>query len=687
MLRFCAMNELLHSPGAHPWSLPNKRDFRVVENEWLTLRDRTRLAARLWIPDGADRSPVPVVLEYIPYRKRDATRALDNHTGLRLAQYGIAFVRVDIRGSGDSEGVLTGEYTRQEHEDALEVISWLAAQPWSNGSVGMRGISWGGFTTLQIAAMAPPELKAIMPVCFSDNQFTDDAHYLGGALCNANFFWGTMFQTVMTSPPDPDVVGERWREMWLARLEAAPPILSQWTSHQRFDEHWQAGSVAVDYRRIRCPVYAVGGLTDHFVNVNARLMTHLSVPRKCLIGPWAHNYPDDGNPGPGLDWVHEEVRWWEHWLKGVETGIMAEPMFRVYVCERTPVEVCPAPVPGRWVAEDVWPSPRHRQEVLYLNRSSLDPVPQVSSELEYRADRIVGLRRGEPDAFFFPVDLPQEQTIDDERSMTFDSAPLEADVEVVGMPVLKVRVSADVPVAKLAVRLNEVTPQGRSWLISSGILNLTHRTSHEQPEALEPGRRYDVEIPLFFVAQRLKQGNRIRVALSESFWPLVWPSPQIATLSVTTGVSSLTLPVRPRSACEAEFSIPILSQLPGEQHPPTAAGRLNVVDSGPDGRHCVVREKAWELARTPVPEVGTQLTAGWTPSTLRMNEGDPGSCTWTGGYLFRVERGSWDAAVSGTFEVTSTSEAFHIKETIQAREEEVPVFERSWSHTVKRDLM
>jgi len=83
----------------------------------------------------------------------------------------------------------------------------------------------------------------------------------------------------------------------------------------------------------------------------------------------------------------------------------------------------------------------------------------------------VGLRRGEPDAFFFPVDFPQEQTFDDERSMTFDSAPLQADVDVVGMPLLSLRVSADVPVAKVAVRLCEVTPQGQSWLISSGILN------------------------------------------------------------------------------------------------------------------------------------------------------------------------------------------------------------------------
>ena len=669
------------------WSLPEIRGFEVVENEWLTLKDGTRLAARLWVPQGADRSPVPVVLEYIPYRKRDATRALDDHTGRRLAQHGIAFVRVDIRGSGDSEGVLTGEYTRQEHDDALEIITWLADLPWSNGSVGMRGISWGGFTTLQVAALAPPELKAIMPVCFSDNQFTDDAHYLGGALCNANFYWGAMFETVMTAPPDPQIVGEPWRQMWLDRLEGAPPILSQWTSHQRFDEHWKAGSVAVDYSRIKCAVYAVGGLTDHFVNVNARLMSNLDVPRKCLIGPWAHNYPDDGNPGPSLDWIHEEARWWMHWLGGVDTGIMDEPMFRIYLCDKTPVEVYPAAVPGRWVAESTWPSPRLHQRLFFLNSTGLEAVPEVPATIDYRADRVVGLRRGEPDAFFFPQDFPQEQSPDDALSLCFDSAPLDADVDVVGTPMVKIRVSADVQVAKLAVRLTEVNPQGESWLVSSGCLNLTHRSSHESPSGLEPGRAYDVDIPLFFTGKSLKTGSRLRIALSESFWPLLWPSPQIATLRVTTGVSTLTLPVRPREAEEAEFSVPIRSASPQEQHAPTAAGLMTLTDSVSQTGQSVVRKKAWELAPVLVPEIGTRLTSGWTPASFKVNPNNPASCVWRGGYLFRIERGAWKAAVRSAFEVTSSAGAFHIKESIEAFESERSIFERSWEHSIERDLM
>ena len=200
------------SASGHGWRLPDKQPFRCIENEWITLQDGTRLAARMWIPVGADKAPVPVVWEYLPYRKRDFERHRDTGWAEAFVPYGFAFVRVDIRGSGDSDGVLLGEYLQQEQDDALEVIAWLARQPWSNGSVGMRGISWGGFSSLQAAALAPPSLKAIVPQCASDNRYTDDAHYVGGALTLDDLDWGAEFKTVLVGPPDPAIVGDRWRE-------------------------------------------------------------------------------------------------------------------------------------------------------------------------------------------------------------------------------------------------------------------------------------------------------------------------------------------------------------------------------------------------------------------------------------------------------------------------------------------
>jgi uncharacterized protein len=673
-------------PGAR-WSPPEKRPFRIVENEWITLKDGTRLAARLWIPGGSRAARSPVVLEYLPYRKRDVTRALNNATGTALAERGIGYARVDIRGSGDSDGLLRGEYTHQQQIDALEVITWLAGQPWSNGAVGMRGISWGGFNTFQIAALAPKELKAIMPCCFTDNQFTDDAHYYGGALSNPNDYWGVMFQTVLGAPPDPAIVGERWRRMWMERLEGLPPIHSEWTSHQRFDEHWKIGSVAVDYDRIRCPVYAVGGLNDHFVDVNTRVMAHLKVPRKCLIGPWAHNWPNDANPGPGLDWPYEEVRWWQHWLNGVETGIMDEPRFRVYLPDQTAVEVYPKDTPGRWVAEDNWPSARLQRTTYYLNANGLAATPERQALLKYRGDKIVGTLRGEPDAFFFPMDLPQEQSPDDARSLVFDSAPLTRDLDIVGNPVLKVRVSADVPVAKIAVRLNEVTADGKSWMITVGLLNLTHRDSHESPTPLEPGRAYDVDVPLVFMSKRVRAGSRLRVAISESFFPLVWPSPQVATLTISSGVSSLLLPVRPPQPAEDAPRAPLLRDQIENSTLVNGRGGVEVSRSGPDPQGVVRVRKVFTPIVTTVPDIGTELTRGWTPWEMQMTEGAPNSCRWSGGFTEHFRREGWDALIYGDFEVTSTAENFRVKESVRATEAGKEVFKREWNHVIKRDLM
>jgi putative CocE/NonD family hydrolase len=236
------------APGA--WRLPEKNTVRVVDNEWIDLKDGTRLSARLWLPENSDKVPAPIVWEYIPYRKRDLYRPYDDVWGNQLAQYGIAYARVDARGSGDSQGVLVDEYLDQELNDGVEVIAWLAGQPWSNGSVGMRGISWGGINTLQIAALAPPALKAIMPMCCTDTRYTDDAHYIGGALGLTDLQWGVQFKAVMALPPDPAIVGDSWREQWQQRLDASPPILQKWLSHQRDDAFWRHGSVSTNYRAI-----------------------------------------------------------------------------------------------------------------------------------------------------------------------------------------------------------------------------------------------------------------------------------------------------------------------------------------------------------------------------------------------------------------------------------------------------
>jgi putative CocE/NonD family hydrolase len=682
------------SGPAPAWSLPAKRPFKVIENEWIPMPDGVRLAARFWIPEGAEAHPVPVVWEYLPYRLWDDLRWRDDKTGENLAPYGVAFVRVDIRGTGNSEGVMVDEYDVPELTDGVQVIAWLARQSWSNGSVGMRGISWGGINALQIAAMRPPELKAIMPMGCVVDRYTDDAHYMGGAYGEQNMGWGTSFKGHMAAPPDPQIVGAQWEALWRQRLQATPEIMRTWTTHQTYDAYWKRGSIATDYAAITCPVYVIDGWGDPYESIIGELLANLKVPRKGLIGPWGHIFPNLATP-LGLDWPYEEVRWWQQWLEAADTGIMDEPMLRVYMMYKADSEAFPDEVPGRWVAEDTWPSPRTESNNLYFDaRGRLSPQPRSRDHIKYVGDKIVGLTKpqwvyGRPTEF--------EQSPDDRNSLLFDSAPLEHDLEILGYPTAKIRVSADVPVAQIAVRLTEVTPAGKSWLVTYNMLNLTRRDSMEQPAALEAGKFYDIELPLYMIAHRFKKGNRIRAAISENLWPLVWPSPQIATLNIALGASHLVLPVRPAPAREAPFTIPVVHAGRTKLNSQGYANGLQWVKkplATPNVAQMPVRDAAGRIrydrdaqpSVTLISAVGTTATVS-TDRTIEITEGDPNSCLMKFDHMNRWQRGDWDCTIQFGAELTSTAEEFHLREWVVARKGEVEIFRRETPSTIKRDLL
>lgn len=636
------------------WSLPAKGAVKMIENTFIAMPDGARLAVQLWLPAGAGARPVPVVLEYIPYRKRDHYRAFDDYWGQTLAQYGVAYARLETRGSGDSTGVLTDEYLPREQHDGAEAIGWLAKQTWCNGAVGMRGVSWGGFSTLQVAALAPPALKAIMPMSASDMRYTDDAHYLGGAFALTGLKWATSFKLVTAAPPDPLISGDGWRAAWKERLDATPPIAARWLSHQTNDGFWRQGSVALDWAAIKCPVYVVGGLVDSYGNELPRLLANLKVPRKGLYGPWQHGYPSPATPGPALDWAWEEVRWWRHWLIGEETGIMAEPMLRVYLPDATAAQVSPGPLPGRWIAEPRWPSPNITTRSFYFGQGGLHDARAPAETVRYVGDKTVGLGKVEwvP---FAPTELPGEQSADDAKSTVFDTPTLIDDIALVGAPTFRVRVSADQPVAKLAVRLCEVMADGKSWLVTYGLLNLTHRNGHADPVALTPGRAYDVEIPLNFTAHRFRAGSRIRAAVSESLWPLVWPSPQVPTLQIDLGAARLDLPVRAGAA--PNLGMPIALSPPYPSDPKTwpdmkideTAGVARVVET-------------WPSANSVVGDIA-ETTSGSGPNVvLTMTAGDPSSCVWRAEQTSRFRRPGWDVAIRAEVSLSATATHFDIQE-------------------------
>ena len=348
------------------------RKVREVENTWITLKDGCRLAARIWLPEDAERNPVPALLEYLPYRKRDFTSVANSQMHPYFAGHGYASVRVDRRGSGDSDGLMFDEYLMQELTDGAEVIDWLSKQQWCTGRVGMFGGSWGGFNSLQVAALRPPALKAIITNCSTDDRYADDMHYMGGCLLNDNLMWGSTAFSFMARPPDPALVGERWREMWMQRLENTESLVATWMSHPRRDAYWKRGSVCEDFGAIQCPVYATGGWADGYSNAVPRLLAGLKVPRKGLIGPWGHAWGFRGVPGPAMGFLKEALRWWDHWLKDKPTGIMDEPMYRVWMQDWVPPKSYYAERPGRWVAEASWPSPGIGTRRWHLNARTLD---------------------------------------------------------------------------------------------------------------------------------------------------------------------------------------------------------------------------------------------------------------------------------------------------------------------------
>src|SRR5918996_547048 len=639
-------------------------EVEEIENVWIPMSDGCRIAARIWLPRSARSEPVPAILECIPYRKRDFTRGRDEPIHGYFARNGYAAVRVDVRGSGDSDGVLSDEYSWQEHEDALEIIAWIAAQPWCAGAVGMMGISWGGFNSLQVAALAPKAL-------------------------NENMQWGSVLLNHGAYPPDPQIVGERWRVMWRERIDDLVPFPALWMQHQRRDDYWKHGSVCEDYGAIECAVYAIGGWADGYSNAIPRLLAGLKCPRKGLIGPWAHVFPHDGVPGPAIGFLQEAVRWWDQWLRGVDTGIMAEPPLRVWMQENVP----PLPYyderPGRWVAEDVWPSPRIQDYTFHLDPDGLAVQAGSSAVLSFASPQTTGRAAGEWCGFGGEGEMPADQRPDDGRSLVFDSAPLPERMEILGAPVVELEVAADAPTALLAVRLNAVQPDGVSSLVTYGVLNLTHRDGHEWPEPLEPGTFYPVRIKLNDIAHAFPAGCRIRLALSTSYWPIVWPSPQAVLLSVRTGASVLRLPVRPprpEDAKLAPFDPPVaapsslqktLRRLPMR--------RVVEVDLVTNETGHTVHMGEFGAALTRIEPIDMDL--GYTfLKRHRIAESDPLSAQTEIVQKATMRRTGWAVRVECRSHLTATADNFQFGADLEAFEGDQLFARRTWRLAIPRLL-
>jgi uncharacterized protein len=657
--------------------------FEILDPVWIPMPDGARLAARVLLPRSAAAVPVPAVLEYIPYRRRDGTILGDTPRHAYFAGHGYAAVRVDMRGSGDSDGVLLDEYLKQEQDDAVNVIAWLAAQPWCSGKVGMTGYSWGGFNALQVAARRPPALAAIIPVHATDDRYGDDCHYMGGGLLLGNLSWASTMLAYNGRPPDPLIVGERWREMWLERLDGSPPFILDWMAHPLRDAYWRHGSVGEDYGAIQAAIYAVGGWTDPYTNCVLRLLARSTAPVKAMIGPWAHAYPQSARPGPQIGFLQECLRWWDRWLKGIDNGIMEEPRLKAYIQD----SVAPASDyearPGRWIAEAGWP-PRRDATRLHLADGRLTSTPAASAPpLVHRSPQLTGVTAGEWCPYGNPGELPIDQRADDGRSLVFDSAPLTEHLEILGTPTLTLRLAIDRPVGIVTARLCEVLPDGASNLISYGILNLTRRRGFDRSEPMVPGRPETVRLVLNDLGQRLSPGSRLRLALSTNYWPILWPAPDPVTLTLHPGDCHLELPVRPAGADTVADAFGPAEAAPNVAFTQLRAGRRErtVLEEATTGRTTVTINRdggAWRLEETGLVVDGAGV------ERFTQVEGDPLSAAAEIEWRYVMRRGDWEISTLSRTRLTGSRDQFHIQVTLDAFEGDRRVFTRSLGRDLPR---
>ena len=521
-----------------------------MENVWIPMRDGVRLAATLYMPDGAKPGEkFPAVLNYLPYRKDDSTAAGDYPTNAYFARRGYVGARVDIRGFGSSEGRPTDrEYSEQEQIDGEQVIHWLATQPWSNGKVGMYGISWGGFNALQMAMRNPPELKAIIATDATEELFHDDIHYIDGLMHVDEFELNMDMAPGMTGAPDytldEKVLGPRF--------EAAPWSLDYF-EHQRDGEFWR--SPVRPLSEIKVPCFLIGGLADGYRDSIPRMLEQVKAPVKALVGPWNHSNPNDADFGPRIEWREDAVRWWDYWLQGRDTGVLQDPKLVIFMRHWFPPDPNLETVPGEWRAETGWPPHDARASVFFLQANhTLARTPAESDVHRLKYIPSIGVEAG-----FWWGELLSDQRPVDAFSLVYDSAPLTEELAVMGRPHALLRASADAPLANWFARLSDVAPDGTVTQITGAGLSGAQRESISDPKPLEPGKTYALDVEMHLTTWVFPKGHRIRLSVSNALWPMVLSTPYNMTTALQLGGASgsrLSLPVVPRTGNAAKVSPP-----------------------------------------------------------------------------------------------------------------------------------
>lgn len=657
----------------------------------IPVRDGLVLSANLFLPVA--RQPgerFPAILEMIPYRKDD-WRYNEDHARLTyLAARGFAGCRLDVRGTGSSPGIALDEYTAQETGDGYDTVEWLAAQPWCNGRVGMWGISYGGFTAIQVAKLRPPHLKAIMPLYATDDRYTDDVHYLGGCKTASEMAQYALGQVAMNAlPPQRAYAGEGWEAWWRARLEATPPWLLTWLRQQVDGPYWRRGSLAPDHEAIDCAVYHISGWADGYTNAALRMQEKsVHAPHKILIGNWSHTMPDAGYPGPNVDWLHEMVRFFGYWLRDDDGGIMDEPPVTLFRREYTGPEPFPQAQNGEWVSAESFPIPGTAVQTLYLGPDGLQGQPAAAQEVESYPHRpTLGTQSGVTwGAGPAPTGLARDLRRDEALSLIYTGEPLAEALDVIGQPQVILYLGSSAPVAHAVVRLSDVAPDGASAWVTGGVLNLAHRHSHTAPEPLVPGELYPITVEMKGTAYRFRPGHRLRLSVVSAYWPVIFPAPYRATNFLATGgacPSRLLLPIVPAGAL---LVAPAFKTTPSGLQPvgsyTAEPAQWQVIEDVVTGS---VTVKLSEGGATTMPD-GTQLAYS-EKFVLTTADAAPEQTTVDAEARYTLIEAGEQIEVEAHSRIVGAVAAFQVGIELRVRRDGQLFWEKSWREDVPRGLL
>lgn len=642
----------------------------VTETEhcWIPMPDGARLAARIWRPPGA--GPFPALFECIPYRKGDLVRARDERNHPWFAARGYVCLRIDMRGSGDSEGRMPDMYSQDELADARHVIRWLAARHWCNGRVGMFGTSWGGTASLQAAVDAPEALKAVIANCATVDRFEDDIHWQGGALLTDSFEWGATLPAILAAPPDAATVGDDWRRIWRERLEQLTFPLDNWIRHRTRGAYWRRGSVKFDADRLSCPILAIGGWADRYSNSVVQLAQ--ARPDLCwgIIGPWGHHYPNHGEPGPAIGFQEVALAWWEHWLK--DGGAPLDwPRLRLWRREFEPPQAQLGMRNGGWIETD--DSAPARATRFHPTADGLSAEPGGNLSIAVPDHWRHGECAGDTGYFGRAAGLPLEQSADDARALCFDSPPLAEDIDLIGCAELACHITREAAEAQLVCRLCEVAPDGRSLLVTRQVFNLALDETLDAALPFAAGEPVRFQLRLPATAYRFSRGNRIRLALGASYWPLVWPAPRPAAIRVLTRHACLSLP-RPARAAGLSTPFPAAGDWPARRSWETQT-------EGPLQREYRLLDDArsqssWRLPRVTYryPKTGVSISFA---TTARYDAG-PAAMTCAIDHTVEVTRPDGRAGIRSSLNAESKNGEMRVDAALSVKWNEASMAEKTW---------